>query len=285
MSFTRRLRCRRPWDGPAIFEFLRRRAIPGVESVSESGYRRTVALGRHQGELRVELPSDGHGVEIECTLPEDHADEVTARVKRIFDLEADAASICSVLGEDPFLAAVVGESPGARVPGCWGGFELMVRAVVGQQITVAGAATLLGRIALEHGGESAGGRLFPRAESLAENDLDGLGLTRARADTLRLVAREVASGTLVPEPGSDPEEFCARFTDLRGIGDWTAQYVAMRALRAPDAFPAGDLVLRQVAAEGGELPTASRLARRSQAWRPWRAYAAIYLWRLAASAR
>ncbi len=216
------------------------------------------------------------------------------RVHRMFDLDSDPRVINEVLRHDPLLAPLVRARPGARVPGAWDGFELAVRALLGQQVTVAGATTLAGRLCDAFGepGPFSGtglSRLFPTPAALADGDVARIGMPRRRAEAIRTLAREVRDGRIVLEPSADPGEtatrleMAARLGRIAGIGDWTVQYVAMRALRDPDGFPAGDLGLLRAVARSlpeGERRTlnASALARRAEAWRPWRAYAAIQLW-------
>jgi len=196
----------------------------------------------------------------------------------MFDLSADWQKIAARLRKDPALARRVEISPGLRVPGCWDGFELAVRAILGQQVTVKGATTLAGRLVDALGRPFLGPRglthLFPKPEVLAEAKLAALGLTAARAETIRGLAREVCSGKIRFEGIIDAEEFLGRLCEIPGIGKWTARYVAMRALGEPDALPAGDLGLERTLGVG----SARELEVRSQAWRPWRAYAAMYLW-------
>jgi len=194
----------------------------------------------------------------------------------MFDCGADPEAIAAHLGTDPLLAGTVARRPGLRLPCAWDPFELAVRAVIGQQISVAGARTICGRV-VARCGEVAEGRLtrltrlFPTPAQLADADLDGLGLTGRRISTLQNLARAVADGDVDLSAPRGPDTFAAELTALPGIGPWTAQYIAMRALGEPDAFPATDLGLRK-AAPDVDLNT------RAEAWRPWRAYAALHLW-------
>ncbi|HEY0156766.1 MAG TPA: AlkA N-terminal domain-containing protein [Thermoanaerobaculia bacterium] len=221
---------REPYDWEAILAWLGARAIPGIERVEGGAYRR--------GNVRVTY--DGAV----------HTNREAARVRRLFDVAFDPALMHALFARDAMLAPLLRKRPGVRVPGAWDPFELMVRAVVGQQISVAGARTILGRIAATHG-------LDPHV--LAEVTLDGM--PRKRAETIRLLAREVVQGKDVD------------LESIPGIGPWTASYIRMR-LGDPDAFPAGDLILRRNA---GNL-TERELTRRAEAWRPFRAYAAMLLW-------
>jgi 3-methyladenine DNA glycosylase/8-oxoguanine DNA glycosylase len=199
----------------------------------------------------------------------------------MFDLNADWAAIVQNLRTDPVLVTQVDSGPGLRVPGCWNGFELATRAILGQQITVKGATTLAGRMVSSFGKpfSSANGltHLFPTPEILADASLASIGLTGARAGTIRALARAVCEGRIIFERVVDSDAFLNRLCEIPGIGKWTAQYVAMRALGEPDAFPSGDLGLLHSMALGSP----HQLERHAEAWRPWRAYAAMYLWRIA----
>jgi len=200
-----------------------------------------------------------------------------SRCRQLLDLDADACAINAVLAADGLLAPLVAARPGLRVPGTYDGFELAVRAVLGQQVSVPAARTLAGRLAGRFGTrlempDRSPSVLFPSPADLAGADLSGVGLTAARQATLRALAAAVASGTLELDHGADPEETAARLGELPGIGPWTIAYILMRAVGDPDAFPAGDLGLRR-ALDGLGSSTA-----RADRWRPWRAYAAVHLW-------
>jgi AraC family transcriptional regulator, regulatory protein of adaptative response / DNA-3-methyladenine glycosylase II len=196
----------------------------------------------------------------------------------MFDLNADWGAIVSGLRSDPALAARLTANPGLRVPGCWDGFELAVRAILGQQITVKGATGLAGRIAQTFGKPFpvAPGitHLFPSPQALAEADLASVGMPKARAETIRALSRAVSEGKIGFVGIMDSDAFLARLCEIPGIGKWTAQYIAMRALGEPDAFPSSDLGLMRAV----ELQNSRDLEVRAEAWRPWRAYAAMYLW-------
>jgi AraC family transcriptional regulator of adaptative response / DNA-3-methyladenine glycosylase II len=193
---------------------------------------------------------------------------IVERTRRIFDLGADPDRIAAQLRSDPAMRPLVNRLPGLRVPGAWDGFELAVRAILGQQVSVSAASTMAGRIAETYGERLGNRRLFPDAAVLAETDLTKIGLTRQRAATIRDLAKGVASGEI--QFDHDPEALRAKLLAIHGIGHWTVEYVAMRALGEPDAFPDTDLALRRAVPQG--------LTARSQLWRPWRAYAAMYLW-------
>ena len=214
---------------------------------------------------------------------------VVGRVRALFDLTADPAAITETLRRDASLRPLVKGRPGLRLPGCWDPFEVAVRAVVGQQISVRAATTIMGRIVERAGTRLPGavpGSLFPSPERLAAANLAGLGLTAARAETLARLAAAVAEGAVRLDGSRDTAVFVEEVTALRGIGTWTAQYVAMRGLGNPDAFPAEDLGLRAAAgrlANGTRGAAGSRVSTRSlleqaETWRPWRAYAAMHLW-------
>jgi AraC family transcriptional regulator of adaptative response / DNA-3-methyladenine glycosylase II len=279
-----RLGYRPPFDARALLDYLGVRAIPGVEEVADGSYRRSVAFERASGVIEVRPDRDAHQVLLHVPAALTRwLGPIAARVRRLFDLDADPAPIAAQLARDPELARRLRERPGVRVAGAWSGFELAVRAILGQQVTVAGATTLAGRLAERLGEPLAtpvGGvrRVAPRAGALARADLAALGMPRARAGALRALGRAVADGRLDLEGALDPEEAVRRLEALPGIGPWTAQYVALRALGVPDAFPASDLGLRRaLGSEGRPLP-ARALERRAEAWRPWRGYAAILLW-------
>lgn len=272
---TLTLRFRPPYDYDALLEFVARRAIAGVESVDRNVYRRSFLLDGAPGWLEVR-PASSNAL----TLRVDSVDpkrllHVVARVRRLFDLDADPLVINSSLRRDPLLAPLVKSRPGLRVPGAWDAFELGVRAILGQQVSVAGASTLAGRLAARYGHplpfQAEGlAYTFPAPEELISADL-AIGLPKARAEAIRDFAKAVASGTLqFDDPAICIDGICA----IRGLGPWTAQYIAMRALSDPDAFPAGDLVLLRAA----RCKTTTELERRAEHWRPWRAYAAMHLW-------
>jgi AraC family transcriptional regulator of adaptative response / DNA-3-methyladenine glycosylase II len=277
-----RLRFRRPFDWSALLEFLSARATPGVEVVEGGRYRRTISFAGRHGTLEASLDETGEAIGLRIRIADPRwLFHVVERARAMFDLNADPEEIDRALCADPFLAERVARRPGLRVPGCWDGFELALRAVLGQQVTVKGATTLAGRLAhafgqalnLGHGLS----RLAPLPEALAAAGAERImriGLPRARAATIHALAAAVAEGRLSFSRAADLNGFLARFRALPGIGDWTAQYVAMRAFGDPDAFPASDQgVLRAAGAR-----SAAGIEKRSLAWRPYRAYAAMYLW-------
>lgn len=285
-EYSFRLRFRPPYEAERMLAFLAARAIPGVEVIENGTYRRSIAIGQSHGWLEASFDLPGHAVLLRVGFPDPHSlFHIVERVRVIFDLNADWATIASVLQEDPELSPQISAAPGLRVPGCWDGFELGVRAVLGQQITVKAATTLAGRIAQEFGtpGAFAPGitHLFPTPDVLAEADLTRSGLTTARAATVRSLARAVRDGDLKFVGIPDTEDFLNRLREIPGIGHWTAQYIAMRGLGEPDAFPAGDIGLQRALS----LKNSRELESRAEAWRPWRAYAAMYLWQVCKTSR
>ena len=274
---------RPPYDWDAMLSFLGSRAIDGVEQVDGDAYARTVAIEhrgvRHVGRVEVRRAPRRSALRVAVSPSLARAvPAVLSRVKHTFDLSCDPALVAAALG------TLADARPGLRVPGTFDGFELAVRAIVGQQISVRAARTMVGRIANAFGDTLAEGegtralRLFPdatRISRLAPEELTALGLTKARARTLIGLAQAVSSGAIRLDPESDVEATVAGLTALPGIGPWTANYIAMRALRWPDAFLPSDLVVLK--ALGETRP--ARALRRSEAWRPWRAYAVIHLWR------
>ena len=282
---------RPPIDWPGLLAFFAVRALPGVEQVIADGtdpeggvYQRSFCLAgrrgvlqvRHQPEQRrllVDVYSEGSGAVLYL---------VREKLRRLFDLDADSEEIGQHLGRDPLLAQVLEHSSGVRLPGAWDPFEYALRAILGQQISVAAATTIAGRLVARYGAVFTGPqgeevRLFPSAQQLADADFSVLGVTRTRAQTLRtFVAATLAGEIDFGEP--ELERWCEQMTALPGIGDWTAQYTAMRGLSMPDAFPAADLGILIALGEGDKKSTAKQALARAEAWRPWRAYAALLLW-------
>ena len=281
-EYVFRLRFRPPYNWEGMLQFLALRCTPGVEVVENGCYRRSISLEGAHGWLEVSIDDENNGLITRVHFPNPHSlFRITERVRRMFDLDADREAIEATLATEPVLGRAVRVNPGLRLPGCWDPFELAVRAVLGQQISVKGATTLAGRIATMFGRPFASQQglthLFPTAEALAKADLATVGLTKARAETIRALSKAVLRGELSFEGVVDVEAFVTRFTRLPGIGNWTAQYFAMRALGDPDAFPSGDIALIR----GLGVDSARELENRAEKWRPWRAYAAIYLWRIA----
>ncbi len=286
---------RAPYEWRSMLSYLGGRATPGVEAVSGDRYLRTITLTGARGEV-------SGIVEVGSVKGSDHllarirlSDtavliQVAERLRRIFDLGADPGAIRSQLRGDKTLERAVADAPGLRVPGSWSGFELAVRAVLGQQVSVKGATTLAGRVARSYGraleisdpaGEEAGlTHEFPSPRVLADSDLTEVGVIRARAQAIRSLARAVADGRIDLDVSRGLDETVEELQALPGIGEWTAQYIAMRALREPDAFPAGDLGLQRALQNGPRRPSAKQVRERAESWRPWRAYAAMHLWKM-----
>jgi len=276
------LEFRPPFAWSRLLDYLGRRAIPGVEMADATHYRRTVAIDHHQGWIAVSQGKKDNALNVEISpslTPVIGA--VIARVKRLFDLGAVPDAVSALLSQDPLLAAVVRRIPGLRVAGAFDGFELAVRAVLGQQVSVKGATTLAGRWAQAFGAPIATpftelNRLTPGAQrmlSVTVDEIAALGIVGARARCLSALAKAVLDKQVVLTFAPNVEDQIEALMRLPGIGPWTAHYIAMRALHWPDAFPSGDLMLMR-AANASE----KRLRELSQAWRPWRAYATHYLW-------
>jgi len=281
-----RLAYRPPFDWPALAAFLAARALPGVERADAAGYARTFALDGRCGVLHVAPHPDADALELWVEGEEPVVSlALVERVRRLFDLGADPDGIRAVLARDPGMAALVAARPGLRVPGAFCGFEMAVRAIVGQQVSVASARTFAGRIADRHGAPLPGAvdpalsRLFPGPEGLADAPLERLGLVGARAEAVRRLAAAVVEGRVVLDGGQGADALEQELAALPGIGRWTAQVIAMRALSEPDAWPDADLGLaRALAREPGARARPAEMRARAEAWRPWRAYAAVHLW-------
>ncbi|HEX8033202.1 MAG TPA: DNA-3-methyladenine glycosylase, partial [Ktedonobacterales bacterium] len=280
-----RLPYRPPFDAESLLAYLRQRALPGVEEVTETCYRRTVALPRSRGIIELEPLAGEHAVLLRVRLDTlRDLSMIVNRCRRLFDLDAAPMAIAGILGSDPLLEPLVAARPGLRVPGAVNGFELAVRAILGQQVTVAGARTLAGRLVAARGEplEQPSGTLthyFPTPQAIAQSDMQGLGLTQARIAALQSLARAVAGQQLALDPDADWQRTTTHLQRIPGIGPWTASYIAMRALGDPDAFPAADLGLRHACERRGITTLDPRsIERRADAWRPWRAYAAHHLW-------
>ena len=270
------LRYQPPFAWQPLLAFLAARAIPGVECVTGDAYRRTIDIDGQCGQIEVRHEGRRNAVVLGARLPDARAlPQVIDRVRRVFDLDADPQVIAEHLGADRVLAPRVRRLPGLRVPGAWDPFELGIRAILGQQVTVKGASTLAGRVVSLCGramslADASLTHVFPRPADLAAADLSTLGVPTRRRATLHALSRAVADDAL-SFTRSDLDETLGA---LPGVGDWTVQYVLMRACGDPDAFPASDLWLRRAAGAS----SASALLMRAESWRPWRAYAAMYLW-------
>nr|WP_293510637.1 DNA-3-methyladenine glycosylase [Parvibaculum sp.] len=273
-----------------MLAYLGGRAIPGVEQVTAARYARSFRVDGVSGVLSVAPAPKGHALEarIEIAGAEKGTGlpmrRIAARLRRLFDLDAEPSAIVAAFEGDLLIGPRITRAKGLRVPGTFDGFELAIRAVLGQQISVKGATTIAGRIVERFGERFDSGvdgitHFFPAPQRLARGDYAGLGLTGGRIATLKGLAAAVTSGALDFGPRETLEAKIAELTALPGIGEWTAHYVALRALGEPDAFPASDLGLRK-AAGGGAPVTTKELELLSQDWRPWRGYAALALWTL-----
>jgi len=276
------LEFRPPFAWSHLLDYLGRRAIPGVEMADATHYRRTVSIDAHQGWIAVSLGKKDNSLNVEISpslVPVIGA--VIARTKRLFDLAAVPSAVSDLLLSDPLLGKVVRRIPGLRVAGAFDGFELAVRAILGQQVSVKSATTLAGRWAQAFGAPIATpypelNRLTPSPQQMACVSIDeicALGIVGARGRCLSLLAAAVLEKQVVLTFAPNVEDQIEALMRLPGIGPWTAQYIAMRALHWPDAFPSGDLMLLRAANS-----TQKQLQGLAEAWRPWRAYATHYLW-------
>jgi AraC family transcriptional regulator of adaptative response / DNA-3-methyladenine glycosylase II len=286
-SLTVRLPYRSPFDWQNMLAFFAGRATPGVELVTGDTYRRTMSTNGDHGV--VEVRPDVRDGYLSLTLKSVNTNalfETVQSAREVFDLDAPVDEISAALGKDKSLRRMLKRYPGIRVPGAWDGFELTIRAILGQQISVKAATTIAGRIAKRYGEsldcdavqEKEGlTHIFPTPERLVRARFNNIGIVSARANTIRAVARAVLDGDVNFDTAQDPDDFCHALKSIRGIGDWTAQYVAMRVLKNPDAFPGSDLGLIK-AIRYPERVTPKELETMADDWRPWRAYAALLLW-------
>ena len=284
-AITLTLPYRPPYDWEAMIGFLAMRAIPGVETVDAS-YRRVIELDGAYGTIEVAPAAGRDALQATIRFPRLTAlPSIIARIRRVFDLGADRQAIGAQLSRDPVLAPLVAERPGLRVPGAWDGFEIAVRAILGQQVSVVAATRLAGKLVEAFGasvsvpGSSRLTRAFPTADRLANADVAALGMPRARGAAISALGAAAAADPRLFHPRATLDEAIARLRRLPGVGEWTAQYVAMRAMRESDAFPTGDIALLRALADGdGRRPTPAEMLARAAGWRPWRAYAALHLW-------
>jgi AraC family transcriptional regulator of adaptative response / DNA-3-methyladenine glycosylase II len=288
---TLRLQTRPPFHADELLSYLERRALPGVEEVTQGRYRRTVALPHSKGIIEIEPIKGAHAVFVHLQLGDlSDLSLLVQRCRQLFDLDTDPAAVATVLTADPLLAPLVEARPGLRIPGAIDGFELAVRAIVGQQVSVAGARTLAGRLVAALGEplskpEGTLTHLFPSPQQIMQAALQGHGLTQARANALQALGRAVVEEGLVLDRSADREQTFTQLLALPGVGIWTASYIAMRALGDPDAFPASDLGLRRAFEQAGLAGDLRTIQTRAEAWRPWRAYATHHLWASLASPR
>jgi AraC family transcriptional regulator of adaptative response / DNA-3-methyladenine glycosylase II len=280
-----RLPYRAPYDFAHLLEFYSRRTIPGVEWVDADGYRRSIVIDGVPGWFAVAPMRDESALALRVHHPKSSAlGTIAARVKRMFDVDADPRALGAAFRRSELMKPLIRRWPGQRLPGAWDGFELAVRAILGQQVSVAAARTLAARVAATYGTPFAAGEavgltsLFPTPQALVEAPLEKQGIIRARASTIRGLAQAMLDGRIAFRAEQSLAAFEHDLVALPGIGPWTAHYIAMRALAQPDAFPAADLILRRAAGQGRTL-SARELETLSEEWRPWRAYAVMLLWR------
>ena len=279
-----RLRARQPFDADYLLTFFRARAIPGLEAVGDRTYARGFRIHDAVGLMICRFASDQGGVDVILRGPaRDAVLEIGGRVRRLFDLDADVPSITALFADDELLRPLVDKRPGLRVPGCWDRFELAIRAVLGQQVSVAAARTLAGRLVARFGevlpenliAGTGITHLFPKPATLQQQDLISIGLTTRRAQTLADIIDLFADPQCDRQSGDD---ILAAMTATKGIGPWTLNYFGLRGLGDPDAFPAADLGILKASEMGGGPAKPKPLEQHAERWRPWRAYAAQYLW-------
>jgi len=282
-TFT--LACRAPFDWDFLLDFYRARAIAGVEHIAGRRYARIVHAGDGTGVVAI-TPGPRGGLTVATQgLPAAALPELATRLRSAFDVDRDVRPIHAHLGRDRRLSPLIAARPGLRVPGCVDAFEQGVRAILGQQISVTAARNLAARLCARWGAtvdcpdEPTLERAFPTPAALADADVASLGMPRARGRTVAAFAAAVLAEPGLLTRAASLETSLARLLALPGIGPWSAHYIAMRALREPDAFPASDIgILRALAADDGSRPSARDAAALATAWSPWRAYAAQYLW-------
>jgi len=271
-AMTLRFAYRPPYDWEGLLGFFEARSLTPIEWVEKGCYHRRLKLEGHQGLVKISHEPDRHRIKAEITgLPVSQLREVSRRIRRLFDVDADPEAIAHDLSHDPALVPLITQHPGLRLPGAWDGFEIAVRAIIGQQISVKGARTICIRLV-----DRVNSGVFPTPKEVVETNLDRLGLTQRRINTLKNLAQNWTD----LDAARPVEETIKSLCDLPGIGPWTAHYIVMRALSEPDAYPVADLGLIR-GLEKLDLPAGKKdLEERSLLWRPWRAYGALYLWSL-----
>jgi AraC family transcriptional regulator of adaptative response / DNA-3-methyladenine glycosylase II len=285
---TLRLRYQPPYDWDSMLSHLQARTIPGVEIVENGRYRRTVGINGSIGSVEVSHLAQRQSLSVTILFPDVQSlPAIVTRVRRLFDLGADIETIDAHLSLDPLLAPLVARRPGLRAPGGWDGFELAVRAILGQQVSVSAARRLAGQLVALYGKPVPTGfichpklsHLFPSAERLTLAEPLALSMPVARQTSLKALADAAVADPNLFRAFGTIEDAIARLRTIRGVGEWTAQYIALRALREMDAFPASDIgLLRGAALIDGARSTSASLLSRAEVWRPWRAYAAQHLW-------
>jgi len=281
-SVALRLPYRAPLDADGLIAFLGQRAVPGIEELSDGAYRRSLRLPHGGGTVELRA-ADGH---VQARFWLDDLRDLAVAVQRsrtLLDLDSDPEAVAEILGSDRLLGPLVRATPGRRVPGCVDGDELAIRAVVGQQVSLAAAAALGGQLVRTHGQPLASPlgtvtHVFPSAHELAATDLGALSMPRQRRDALLGLAQALAEGVVTLDAGADRDEARRRLLALPGIGPWSVGYIAMRALRDPDAFLSTDLGVRHALERLGEDARLAAVERLGERWRPYRAYAVQHLW-------
>ena len=271
-----------PFDWPAVLSYFEARATPGVERVEGGCYRRRLEFAGEELTIGVSAIGTRHlRVEVDRAVA---FPDLEARLRRVFDLDADLPAIAAHLRRDPRLAALLESRPAARIAGAFEPFELAVRAILGQQVSVAAATRLAGRLAARCARSADPWRsdgltyLFPGPREILSADLSNMGMPGARVRSIQRLSEAVEADPDLLASSGDHERDIERLRALPGIGDWTAQYIALRALGHRDAFPASDIGLLRAMSVDGVRPSAAELAELAEAWRPWRGYAAMFLW-------
>jgi AraC family transcriptional regulator of adaptative response / DNA-3-methyladenine glycosylase II len=291
---TVQLRYRPPYDWPAMLSYLQGRAIEGIERVQHGSYARTLVEGEQVGTVEICHLAGSESIAATIRFPSVAAlPAIVVRIRRMLDLDADVAAIGLHLRRDPLLARLVADRPGLRAPGGWDGFELAVRAILGQQVSVQAGRRLVGQLVglcksptlATASGDRALTRTFPRPAHVVAANLAAMKMPNARKVALVELAKAALANPRLFEPLGTVEETVAQLRAIRGIGDWTAHYIALRAAREPDAFPASDAGLLRSFAEHGTRLGPAQLLERAERWRPWRAYAAQHLWAADAAAQ
>ena len=277
-----------PFDWPLMLSFFQTRKMSNIEEINTEHYFRTLALDDCRGWLKVSHHESKNALNLTVKLTDySYLHQVIVRVRRMFDLDADMQIIHQHLIKHPKLAAVIEQFPGLRLPGCWDIFEFSIRAILGQQISVKGATTLAQRIAEKYGDDIANRELigndkpskyFPSINALLNADYQDIGLTRSRITTLQTWVTYFQAQQSIFAKGLTIEELEIALTKLKGIGPWTVNYIAMRGLSDPDAFPSADLGIIKALTYDEIKPKNKAILALAESWRPWRAYAAIYLW-------
>ncbi|WP_069086560.1 DNA-3-methyladenine glycosylase family protein [Pseudomonas sp. TCU-HL1] len=272
-----------PWSWNQFQQHFTLRRLPGVERLTADSYCRSFRLGERSGWFCLRPLPGALKLELSPSA-QDLAPQLAPRIRQMFDLDSDPAAIAHHLGRDPLLQGLLARYPGLRLPVAFDPFEQGVRTIIGQQVTVKAAVTIAGRLVerlgepLENAENDGPQRLFPTPQAIAYDTLPGIGMPGKRVDTLRRFALAVADGSLELSLAAGVEALVERLCALPGIGRWTAEYIALRAFGQPDAFPTADLGLLKSPLWGPDGISAKELASRAEQWRPWRAYAAVYLW-------